>query len=95
MDLESNTVRTKAPHFVDLGLLAVNKLYEVNIFVAPATRIRRPTDVTHWYVLDHVFGKATAFGMRTTRSELEYSYKTDFQNWGGNQDFGRQNISTS
>ena len=33
--------------------------------------------------------------MSITRSELEYSYKTDFQHWRKNQDFGRQNISLS
>ena len=31
--------------------------------------------------------------MSSTRSELYYSFRTDFQNWKGNQDFGRQNIS--
>ena len=30
-----------------------------------------------------------------TRSEQNYSYKTDFNIWRGNQDFGRQNISMS
>ena len=31
--------------------------------------------------------------MTAKRSELDYSYKTDFQNWWENQDFGRKNIS--
>ena len=31
--------------------------------------------------------------MSATRTELDYSYKTGFWNWRGNQDFGSQNIS--
>ena len=30
--------------------------------------------------------------MSTTRSDKDYSYKTDFQIWRGNKNFGRQNI---
>ena len=81
MDLSSNTVGTKALHFVDLGILAVNASYEVNIFGTPATRIRRPTYGPHWSAPDHIFGEATAVVMGATKSELEYNYKTDFQNW--------------
>ena len=33
--------------------------------------------------------------MSATRSEQNYSYKNDFQNWRENQDFGRQNILMS
>ena len=33
--------------------------------------------------------------MSGTRSELDYSYKTDFQKWRENQDFGCQNIPMS
>ena len=92
MDFASNTVRTKAPHFVDLGLPAVNALDEFNIFVTPANRIRNLTDGSHGSAPDHVFGKATAVGMNATISKLGYSYKTDFQNWRKNQDFEHQNI---
>ena len=33
--------------------------------------------------------------MITTRSDQDYSYKTDFEIWRGNQKFERQNISMS
>ena len=44
VDFASNSVRTEAPHFVDLELLFVNTSDEVNIFGTPATRIRIPMD---------------------------------------------------
>ena len=43
----------------------------------------------------HVFVGVIAVGMSRTRSEQNYSYKTDFETRAGNQDFGRQNISMS
>ena len=81
MDFASNTVGTKAPNFVDLEILDVTSLDEFNTFGTLATRIIRPTNGPHWYAPDHVFGKAIAFGMRATRSELDYIYKNEFQNW--------------
>ena len=91
----SNAVVTEAPYFVDLGLLAINASYEVNIFGTPATIIRNQTYGTHWSAPDHIFGGDTAVGMSTTRSEQDYRYKTDLGIWRENQDFGRQNISMS
>ena len=93
MDFTSNSVRYEAPNFLDLGLLAVNTSDEFNTFGTPDTRVISPTDGPHCYAPDHVFGEATASVMSGTRSELDYSYKTDFQNWRENQDFGRQSIS--
>ena len=81
MEFTSNAVRTEATNFVNLGLPAVNALDEFNTFGTPATRVRRPTEGPHWSVLDHIFGEAKVIGMSGTRSELDYSYKTDFQNW--------------
>ena len=78
-----------------LGIPAVNAWDKVNIFGTPATRIISLADVPHWSAPDHVLGEATSVGISVTRSELDYSYKTDFQNWRENQDFGRQNISMS
>ena len=95
MDFFSNTVRTKGPNFVDLGIPAVNESDEVNIFGTPATIIRRPMDGFRWYAPDHIFGKASAAGMSATRSEQDNTYKTDFQIWRENRNFGRQYNSTS
>ena len=91
----SNAVGTEAPHFVDLGLPAVNTSDEFNIFGTLPTRIRMPIDGSHWSASDHVFGESTVVGMSATRSEIDYIYKTDFQNWRENRDFGCQNISMS
>ena len=74
---------------MDLGLSAVNTSDEFNTFGTPATIIRGVKGGTHWFAPDHVFCEATAVGMSATRSELDYSYKTGFQNWREIQDFGR------
>ena len=95
MYLVSNVVQTKASHLMELRLPDVNTSDEVDILGTPSTRIRNLTDVSHWSVLDHVFGKATGVGMSATGSEQDYSYKTDSKIWRENQDFGRQNNSMS
>ena len=77
----SNAARTEVQSSVYLGILAVNTSVEVNILGTPDTRIRRPADVHHLSAPDHVFCEAIAVGMSSTRSNLDYSYKTDFQNW--------------
>ena len=84
MDFASKVVRTEAPHFVEFGLLAVNTSDEVDILGTPATRIRRQTDGSHWLAPYHLFGRAKAVGMSATRSEQDYSYRTDYQIWRGN-----------
>ena len=93
--LASNFIRNEAPHFVDLGILAVNVSDEFNLFGTPATRIISPTEWSYGSDPDHVFGKPAAVGMSTTRLEQDYSQKTDFDIWRENKDFGRQNISMS
>ena len=75
----SNAVVTEAPNFVNVGLPEINALDEFNTFGTPATRVKIPMDGSHWYEPDHVFGEATAVGMSGTRSEQNYSYKTDFK----------------
>ena len=57
MDITSNAVGTKAPIFVNLGVLDVNSLEEFNTFGAPATRVRRLMNGTHWSTQDHVLEK--------------------------------------
>ena len=74
VDFMNNVVRTKAPHFVDLGLLSINALDEVNIFGTPPIRIIRPKYGPNWSVPDHVFGEATAVETSTTRPEQYYSF---------------------
>ena len=48
-----------------------------------------------WVCARSFFREATVVRMITTRLEQDYSYKTYFEIWSGNQDFGRQNISIS
>ena len=91
MDFTSNVIGTKAPNIVNLGLSDVNLFVEFNAFGTPDTRVRRPTDVSHWSTPGHVFLEATLVRMSGTRSELNYSYKTNFGIRRENQDFGRRN----
>ena len=86
----SNAVGTKIPDFMNLGILAINTLEELSSFCTPDTRVGRPMDVPNWSASGHVFGEVTAVGMSGTRSEQNYSYKTDFEIWSENQDFRRQ-----
>ena len=67
-NFSSNVVQTKAPQFVDLGLLDVNTSNELGVLSTPAIRIIRPTDGSNWSVTDHVFGRVTAVGMSAARS---------------------------
>ena len=94
-EFTSNAVGTEAPEFVYLGIPDVNASDKFSSFGKPNTKVGRPTDGSNWYVLGNVFGEVTAFGVSGTRSEQNYSYKTDFETRRENQDFGRQNISMS
>ena len=69
MDFTSNSIRSEALNFVNLGLPVVNASYEFNTFGTPASRVRRPTYGPHWSAPDHIFEEATAVGMSRTRSE--------------------------
>ena len=84
MDFTSNADKTEALNFVNLGRPAVNASDKFKTFGTPATRLRRQIDRYHWSAPDHVFGEATEVVMIRTRSELDYIYKTDFQNWREN-----------
>ena len=75
MDFSSNDIQTEAPEFVNLGLPTINTSNKLGVLGFTATRIRSPTDGSHWSVLDHIFGKATAVKMSAPRSDQDYSYK--------------------
>ena len=77
---------------MDLGLPAINTPNELGVLHTNATSIKRPTNGSRWSVPYHVFGEATAVGMSATRSDQDYSYKTDFENWREIQEFERQHI---
>ena len=51
--------------------------------------------IPNWSEPGHVFGQVTVVGMSGTRSEQNYSYKTDFETRRENQDFRRQHTSLS
>ena len=79
VDFMGNAVGTEPPDLMHLGLMAVNASDELSPFCTPDTRSRQPADGYHWSAPVHVSGEVTAVGMRRTRSEQNYSYKTDFE----------------
>ena len=61
VEFTSNAIQTKAPDLVHFVLLAVNTLDESNAFGTPATKVRRPTDGSHWSAPGHVLEKLHRF----------------------------------
>ena len=78
MNSANDPVQNQPPHFVDMGLPAISTLNESGILGTTATRIRRPTYVSHWIAPDCVFGEAIAVGMSVENSDHDYNYRTDF-----------------
>ena len=76
----SNSVRTEAPDLVELGIPDVNILDEFNTSGTSSTRFRRLKGGPHRSAPDHILGEFTAVRMSGTKSELNYRYKTDFEN---------------
>ena len=73
MSFVNNPVQTQDPHFMDLGLLAINTLNEIVVLGTPDTMIQRPTDRFHWSAPDHVFSEATAVRMSAAKSDHNYN----------------------
>ena len=95
MNFANYPVQTQAPHFMDLGLLDINKFNESSVLSTPSTSIWRPKHVSHWSAPDHIFGEATAVRMIVAKSDRDYSYKPNFEIWKENQEFERQIILMS
>ena len=69
MKFARDIIQTQAPQFMDLGLPAINTLYESGVLGTPTTKIQRPTDGSHWSAPDHVFGEATVAAMSAENSD--------------------------
>ena len=95
MNFEDDVVQTKAPQFMDMGILTINTSDEDSVLGTPATRIQSPTDGSHWSTPEHFFGEAAAVGISSEKSDHDYNYKTYFKIWIENKEFERQNISMS
>ena len=80
---------------MDMGLPAINTLNECGVLGNLATRIIRPTSVSHWTAPDHFFGEAAVVVMSAAKSDHDYSYKTDFEIWGENKESERQFVLMS
>ena len=74
MKFANDPVQTQALHLMNMGLLKINTLNESDVFGTPATRTQRPTYVSHWSALDHVFGKPTAVEMSAAKSDHDYNF---------------------
>ena len=88
-------VLTKSPNFMDLGISSVHASDELRSFSIPATRIGRAIDGSNWLLSGYLIGEVTADIMSRTRSEQNYSSRTDFETRRENQDIVRKNIFMS
>ena len=95
MNLMRGAVLTKSQKCIDLGISFVNTSGEIGSVFIPTNRIRRPTGGFNWLPTGHIIGEVTADKVSRTRSEQNYSAKTDFETRREIQDFGRQNNSMS
>ena len=75
----NDTLQSQAPHFMNMGILAINILNESGVYGTPSTRILRLTDVYHLSAPYNVFGESTAVGISVAKSDHNYNYKTGFE----------------
>ena len=95
MDFVADTVQTRTPQFMDMGLSTINTLDERSGLSNPTTRILRPMDGAHWGAPDHVFGEVTSVVVSEAKLDHDYYYKTEFQVWKYKKEFEHQNIFMS
>ena len=93
--LTRDTVLSKIPYFVNLGISSVHTADELGPVFILTTRIRTPTNGSNWLPPGHSIGEITAERVIRTGSDKDYNAKTDFENRRGNQYFGHQNNSMS
>ena len=80
---------------MDMKISIIDALDERSGISTPAILTQRPMDGSHWSAPGHVFGESTLVGMSATKSDHDYSHKTNFQIWKENKEFERQNTSMS
>ena len=80
---------------MNLGRSPVHTSDELGSFSIPTTIIVRTTNASNWIPPKHILGEGTAAIMSRTRSEQNYSSKTDFETGSENLDFEVQNIPIS
>ena len=95
MNLKCDAILTESPNFVNLGLSSVHTSDELRSVFIPTTIIGRPMDGSNRILSGHRIVEVTADIVSRTRSEQNYSAKTDFETRRENQGFGRQNNSMS
>ena len=95
MNFTDDVFQTQTPKLMDLGFSTINTLDESSHLSNFATRIQRPTDISHWSAPNNVSGEAKSLGMSAAKSDNDNNYKTKFQIWKENKEFERQNILMS
>ena len=93
MNLTRDTVLTKSPKILNLGLLSVHTSDELGSVFIPTTKIGTLTDGSNCLPPGHRIGEFTADRVSRTGSDQDYNDKTDFETRRENQDFERQNIA--
>ena len=93
VNLAVDTINIPAPQFVYLEISTIGLLDKGTSLWTPATRVGRHTDVAHWSVLDHIFGKTTVV-RDAVSAKSDYDYETDFEIWREKQKFEHQKSFT-
>ena len=87
-----DAIVTKVPKFINLGILAVHTTDKLRSISIPTTIIVSLTNGYNWIPPGNIIGEITAARISKTRSEQNYSSKTDFETRRENQYFEWQNI---
>ena len=98
MNLASDTVSSKIPNFMDLGLSSADTTDELGSVFATTTRIGLATHGSNWLPRSHFISEGTEYRVSGTKSKHNYNFKSIFETRRDkvvDQDFGRQNDSMS
>ena len=98
MNFASDTVFSKSPKFMDLGLSSVGTTDKLGSVFSPTSRIGSSTHGNNWLVRSHSISGATADIVIRTESKHNYNFKNVFKTRKDkvvDQDFGHQNDSMS
>ena len=79
MKLGSDTVLSKIPNFMDLGLLSVNTTNELGCVVISTIISRRPTDGAYWLPPGHYINEAAVDRVIGTKAKNHLNFKSEFE----------------
>ena len=79
MNFGSDTVFSKSPNLMDLGLLSVNTTDELGSVFVPTTRIGKPAGGSNWIPSQHDISEDIADKVSETKAKNHYNLKSEFE----------------